>query len=118
MIIILSVVFSHHLLQPSFPLLVQEPAYVRGRVADAEWVLETFEPRVESDSIASDPAAAFSGDFGMIVNIIQRKEDEDALFKLSQIVCQLGCTEVWTTHGAVLTICMTCLLEICLLYTS
>jgi len=47
-------------------------------VADAEWVLETFEPRVESDSIASDPAAAFSGDFGMIVNIIQRKEDEDA----------------------------------------
>ena len=47
-------------------------------VADAEWVLETFEPRVESDSITSNPAAAFSGDFGMIVNIIQRKEDEDA----------------------------------------
>ena len=34
------------------------------------------------------------------------------LFKLSQIVCQLGCAEVWTTHGAVLTVCMTCLLEI------
>ena len=50
----------------------------KPNVADAEWVLETFEPRVESDSIASDPAAAFSGDFGMIVNIIQRKEDEDA----------------------------------------
>ena len=27
-------------------------------------------------------------------------------------MCQLGCTEVWTTHGAVLTVCMTCLLEI------
>ena len=64
-----------------------EVAYDRVRGVDGtlidkpnatEWVLETFEPRVESDSIASDPAAAFSGDFGMIVNIIQRKEDEDA----------------------------------------
>ena len=27
-------------------------------------------------------------------------------------MCQLGCAEVWTTHGAVLTVCMTCLLEI------
>ena len=55
-----------------------DPNATDEAVADAEWVLETFEPRVESDSIASDPAAAFSGDFGMIVNIIQRKEDEDA----------------------------------------
>ena len=58
--------------------LIDKPNATDEAVADAEWVLETFEPRVESDSIASDPAAAFSGDFGMIVNIIQRKEDEDA----------------------------------------
>ena len=58
--------------------LIDKPNATDEAVADAEWVLETFEPRVESDSIASDPAAAFSGDFGMIVNIIQRKEAEDA----------------------------------------
>ena len=58
--------------------LIDKPNATDEAVADAEWVLETFEPRVESDSIASDLAAAFSGDFGMIVNIIQRKEDEDA----------------------------------------
>lgn len=58
--------------------LIDKPNTTDEAVADAEWVLETFEPRVEPDSIASDPAAAFSGDFGMIVNIIQRKEDEDA----------------------------------------
>ena len=51
--------------------LIDKPNATDEAVADAE-------PRVESDSIASDPAAAFSGDFGMIVNIIQRKEDEDA----------------------------------------
>ena len=58
--------------------LIDKPNATDEAVADAEWVLETIEPRVESDSISSDPAAAFSGDFGMIVNIIQRKEDEDA----------------------------------------
>ena len=58
--------------------LIDKPNATEEAVADAEWVLETFEPRVESDCITSDPAAAFSGDFGMIVNIIQRKEDEDA----------------------------------------
>lgn len=58
--------------------LIDKPNATDEAVADAEWVLETFEPRVESDCITSDPAAAFSGDFGMIVNIIQRKEDEDA----------------------------------------
>ena len=58
-----------------------EVAYDRVRGVDGTLIDKpnaTFEPRVESDSIASDPAAAFSGDFGMIVNIIQRKEDEDA----------------------------------------
>ena len=58
--------------------LIDKPNATDQAEADPDWDLDTYSHRVESDSIASDPAAAFSGDFGMIVNIIQRKEDEDA----------------------------------------
>ena len=46
-------------------------------IADAEWVLETYEPRVDAQSITNDPEAAASGDFCMIADIVQRKEDEE-----------------------------------------
>ena len=57
--------------------LIDQPNVSEAAVADAEWVLETFEPRVEPESIEASPEAAFSGDFDMIANLIQRKEDED-----------------------------------------
>ena len=57
---------------------------VRGRdrgadeaVADAEWVLETFEPRVNTKDIQINPEAGNPGNFITYVDI-ERKEDEDA----------------------------------------
>ena len=43
--------------------------------ADIEWLLETYEPRVEIVSIEDDPAAIKSGDFTKIVKI-ERREAE------------------------------------------
>lgn len=56
--------------------LVDQPNATDEAIADAEWVLETYEPRVEAESIEANPEAALSGDFPMLVNIA-RKEDED-----------------------------------------
>lgn len=44
--------------------------------ADAEWLLETYEPRVTVESVEANPEAAQTGDFSTLVNI-QRKEDEE-----------------------------------------
>ena len=43
--------------------------------ADIEWLLETYEPRVEIVSIEDDPAAIKSGDFAKIVNIKRREAE-------------------------------------------
>lgn len=56
--------------------LVDKPNATGEAVADAEWVLETYEPRVQADSIEINPEAALSGDFQTIATI-SRKEDED-----------------------------------------
>lgn len=56
--------------------LVDKPNATGEAVADAEWVLETYEPRVQADSIEVNPEAALSGDFQTIATI-SRKEDED-----------------------------------------
>ena len=55
--------------------LVDQPNAKDEAIADAEWVLETYEPRVSVESILADPAAIMTGDFSMIVNI-ERKEEE------------------------------------------
>ena len=56
--------------------LVDQPNATDEAKADAEWVLETYEPRVEVESIETNPDAARSGDFSTLVNI-KRKEDEE-----------------------------------------
>ena len=56
-------------------LVDQQNATAAAR-ADAEWVLETYEPRVEVESIEMNPDAAKTGDFSTLVNI-KRKEDEE-----------------------------------------
>ena len=55
--------------------LVDQPNTSDDAIADAEWVLGTYEPRVNVESIESNPAAALTGDFSTLVNIT-RKEDE------------------------------------------
>ena len=43
--------------------------------ADAEWLLETYEPRVSVEIIETNPEAALTGDFSTLVKIT-RKENE------------------------------------------
>lgn len=56
--------------------LVNQPNVTDEATADAEWVLETYEPRVTVESIETSPEAVDSGDFSTLVNI-KRKEDEE-----------------------------------------
>ena len=56
--------------------LVDQPNATDEALADAEWVLQTYEPRVDIESIETSPEAAISGEFSALVNI-QRKEDEE-----------------------------------------
>ena len=44
--------------------------------ADAEWLLETFEPRMKVESIDVEAALKNVGDFGVNANISTRKEAE------------------------------------------
>lgn len=56
--------------------LIDKPNATDEAAADAEWVLSTYEPRVDVDSILTNPDAPISGDFSLLVNI-QRKEEEE-----------------------------------------
>lgn len=56
--------------------LIDQPNATDEAVADAEWVLETYEPRVVPESIEANSEAAASGEFKVFVNI-KKKEDED-----------------------------------------
>ena len=56
--------------------LVDSPAGAAGTdavIADAEWVLRTYEPRVQSDSIDIDATLSAIGDFGISANIVRRE---------------------------------------------
>lgn len=55
--------------------LIDQPNATDEAVADAEWLLETYEPRVTAESIEAIAEAAITGDFSIPVNI-ERKEDE------------------------------------------
>ncbi|WP_455619647.1 hypothetical protein [Eisenbergiella sp.] len=57
--------------------LVDQPNASDEAIADAEWLLEIYEPRVDVEGIETNPDAVFSGDFDALVNIA-RKEDEEA----------------------------------------
>ncbi|MCC8049611.1 MAG: early E1A protein [Clostridiales bacterium] len=56
--------------------LVDKPNATDDVIADAEWLLETFEPRVQADSIEASPTDALNGDF-MTAATISKKEDEE-----------------------------------------
>jgi len=56
--------------------LVDQPNATDEALADAEWVLQTYEPRVDIERMEANPEAALSGEFQALVNI-QRKEDEE-----------------------------------------
>ncbi|MCM1150269.1 MAG: early E1A protein [Butyricicoccus sp.] len=57
--------------------LIDQPNATDEAVADAEWVLETFEPRVTVNDIQIGPESGNPGNFYTSVDI-ERKEDEDA----------------------------------------
>lgn len=56
--------------------LVDQPNATEEALADAEWVLQTYEPRIDVESMEANPEALLSGDLAMIANIA-RKEDEE-----------------------------------------
>ena len=56
--------------------LVDKPNAVDDAAADAEWLLETYEPRVTVESVDTSSTAVRVGDFSTIVNI-KRKEEEE-----------------------------------------
>lgn len=56
--------------------LIDKPNAAEQAIADVEWVLETYEPRVEVESIETNAEAAISGDFSSLVHI-KRKESEE-----------------------------------------
>lgn len=55
--------------------LVDLPDPTDDVIADAEWVLETYEPRVDVESATSQLKQPLTGDFDTLVNI-KRKEEE------------------------------------------
>lgn len=57
--------------------LIGQPNVTHDAESDAEWVLETYEPRVSVESIEAITEAAITGDFALIANI-ERKEEEEA----------------------------------------
>lgn len=57
--------------------LVDQPNAKDDAIADAEWVLETYEPRVSVESILANPDAVLTGDFSMIVKIERKEEEEE-----------------------------------------
>lgn len=56
--------------------LVDQPNATKKAAADVRWLLGTYEPRVEIESINISPAEAISGDLSTLVNI-KRKEDAE-----------------------------------------
>lgn len=56
--------------------LVDQPNVTEEATADAEWLLETYEPRVTVESAETVAEAPISGDFATLVNF-KRKEAED-----------------------------------------
>lgn len=55
--------------------LVDQPNTNDEVVADIEWLLETYEPRVTIDSAEASADSALNGEYSTLVNI-KRKEEE------------------------------------------
>ena len=70
--------------------LIDIPAGTAGTdavIADAEWVLSIYEPRVRSDTIDIDSTLSTIGDFGLSANIIRKKVRLDGRFKFYKNKC-------------------------------
>lgn len=46
-------------------------------IADAEWVLATYEPRVSVDGIEAIVEATLTGDYSLLAKIKRKEEDEE-----------------------------------------
>ena len=57
--------------------LVDQPNATDEAVADAEWLLSTYEPRINVEEIDITPEAVLSGDFSTLVNIKRKEEEEE-----------------------------------------
>ena len=55
--------------------LVDKPNAEDEAVADAEWLLETYEPRITAKSVEVIAAEAITGDFSLIANIARKEID-------------------------------------------
>ena len=55
--------------------LIDQPNATDEAIADAEWLLETYEPRVAVESVEAIAAVAITGDFSTLVNIKRKEED-------------------------------------------
>ena len=56
--------------------LVDQPNAKDEAAADAEWVLENYEPRVEVESVETSPETAPSGEFSTLVSFKQKEDEE------------------------------------------
>lgn len=57
--------------------LIDQPGAADDAVADIEWLLETYEPRVNIESAESVAESALDGDFSALVNITVKEEEEE-----------------------------------------
>jgi hypothetical protein len=57
--------------------LIDQPNATDEAIADAEWVLETYEPRVSVESIEEFPEEAQHGDISTLVKIKRKEEEEE-----------------------------------------
>ena len=55
--------------------LIDSPTALDEAVADAEFVLETYEPRVNVESEEVNPEEGRSGDFSAFLNITRKEEE-------------------------------------------
>lgn len=55
--------------------LVDQPNATDEAAADAEWLLETYEPRVTVESAEALAEAALTGDFSTAVSIARKEEE-------------------------------------------
>ena len=56
--------------------LIDQPNAADEAMADAEWLLGAYEPRVEIAGVSAENNGATAGDFGLLVNI-KRKEQSN-----------------------------------------
>ena len=59
------------------PTFIDQPNASEEALADAEWVLEQYEPRVEVETSEIDQEAATTGDFSALLNIKRKEEEEE-----------------------------------------